>query len=134
MQGKIYIGMIMAAGVFVGVSETDKKLNYIPTEAIVTSVKVDCSVENSRGKIVEKKTDKKAYMDCDMAPLAAAEFGYDESDIKKRIQFKYKFKSPVDRSLQFGSYTGTGKETEYQNGTKFEVYAHKESPEKSRVH
>jgi hypothetical protein len=109
-------------------------MNYIPTEAIVTSVEIDCSVENSRGKIVEKKTDKKAYMDCEMAPLAAAEFGYDESDIKKRIQFKYKFKSPVDGSLQFGSYTGTGKETAYKNGTKFEVYAHKETPEKSRVH
>jgi hypothetical protein len=133
MQGKIYIGMFMAAGVVYGTSQLDKKMNYIPTEAIVTSVKIDCSVENSKGKIVEKKTDKKAYMDCEMAPMAAAEFGYDDSDIKKRIQLKYAFKSPVDGSKQVGEYTGTGKEINYKNGTKFEVFAHKTEAPKSRV-
>jgi hypothetical protein len=133
MQGKIYLGIIAAIGVSVGVSEADKSMNYIPTEATVTSTEIDCFVENSKSKIVEKDTDELAYMDCAMAPLAAAEFGHHERDIQKRIQFKYTFKSPVDGSLQFGNYTGTGDEVKYKTGTKFEVFAHKTETKKSRI-
>ena len=93
------VGLIATA---VGVSQADKTMNYIETDAVVTSANIDCYVKAGKRKLVEKKTDKLAYMDCELAPYAAKEFGYDESDVHQRTKLTYKFKSPVDGSSSKG--------------------------------
>lgn len=119
-----------AVGTLYGVSMADRTMNYIPTEATVVTADVDCYVKNSSGQLVDKTTEKRAYMDCEFAPLAAEMHGYSKSDIHKRTKFTYSFVSPVDGSKQKGQH-----ETEYAQydvGQKFTIYAHKEEAGRSR--
>ena len=135
MQIKSLLLVVGGIAVFAAVSETDKRMNYVETDAVVTSATYDCFVRNGKKRLVEKKTDELAYMDCDVAPYAAQEFGYEKSDVHKRISMVYRYNSPVDGSRQLGEYKGTGAaEVAYKKGTHFTVYAHKEDPAKSRLH
>ena len=122
------VGLIATAA---AVSQADKTMNYIETDAVVTSANIDCYIKAGKRKLVEKKTDKMAYMDCDLAPFAAKEFNYDETDIHRRTKLTYKFKSPVDGSSQKGDhvdeYSG-----DYKVGKKIKIYAHKTEPSKTR--
>lgn len=134
MQIKAMLVVVGGLAVFAAVSETDKRMNYVEAEAVVTSASFDCYVRSGKKSLVEKKTDKLAYMDCDIAPYAAEEFGYSKSDVHKRITMVYRYVSPVDGSRQLGEYKGTGSdEVRYRKGTRFTVYAHKEDPAKSRL-
>ncbi len=123
--------MVGVVAVGFGVSQADKTMNYVETDAFVTSAKVDCFVKAGKKELVEKKTNRLAYMDCDMAPYAAKEFGYNEFDIHQRTTLAYKFKSPVDGSSQKGdhvdNYSGS-----YKVGQKIKIYAHKSEPGKTR--
>jgi hypothetical protein len=125
------LGVVGLIAVAVGISEGDKRLNYVQTDATVTSAKIDCYVKSSKKELVEKTTNKRAYMDCDMAPYAAKEFGYSESDISKRTKLTFKFKSPVDGSQQKGDHTDEYSGN-YKVGQKIQIYAHKSEPAKSR--
>lgn len=125
------LGVVGVIAVAAGVSQADKTMNYVETDAFVTSAKVDCYVKAGKKELVEKKTNKLAYMDCDMAPYAAEEFGYDKSDIHQRTKLTYKFNSPVDGSSQKGDHVDnySGK---YKVGQKIKIYAHKSEPGKTR--
>ena len=128
--GKVPLIVIGAMGTLYGVSMADRSINYIETDAIVTKAEVDCFVKSGRSHIESKATKKMAYMDCEMAPLAAAEFGYKNSDIGKRTKFSYTYLSPVDGSHQKGEHESQN--TQYKTGQKFKIYAHKENPGESR--
>jgi hypothetical protein len=130
---KIYGAMIAVGAVAVGVSEADKTMNYIPTDAVVKSAKVECFVKSGKKYLAEKATDRMAYMDCDFAPYAAEKFGYAKSAVQERVQFTYSYKSPVDGSTQSGKYESEGSSLKYRNGTRFKIFAHKTEAGKSRV-
>lgn len=129
--GKGQLFAIGAIAVGVGVSQADKSMNYIEVEATVTKSIVDCYIENSSGRLVEKDSEKLAYMDCDQAPAAAAQFDYSKSDIKTRSQYEFTYVSPVDGSKQKGA--DTNKYAEIKTGQKIKVFAHKTEPGKSRM-
>ncbi len=130
---KVYGGMALIGVAAVGISETDKSMNYIETEAVVTAAEVDCFVKSSKGKIVEKKSDKMAYMDCKIAPLAAVQFGYSEKDVQQRVKFEYRFTSPVDGKTYTDKHEDEYNADRYQKGKKFKLFAHKEEPSKNRI-
>lgn len=130
---KMYGALMVVGAVAVGVSEADKTMNYVPTDAVVKSAKVDCYIKSGKRFVAEKATNKMAYIDCDMAPFAAKEFDHEESAIKERVQITYSYKSPVDGSMQTGEYESKDSGVKYRAGTKFKVFAHKEEPGKSRV-
>ena len=68
----LLLGGVFLAGVGVMFYQAvDIKANYTKVNAQITSVEVDCYVQNGKRKIVEKKTDDLAYMDCALAPIAA---------------------------------------------------------------
>jgi hypothetical protein len=121
------IGLIAAA---VGVSEVDKTMNYIQVEAVVTKADVDCFIKAGNESVVEKKNNSLAYMDCEMAPYAAKEYGFKETDISKRTKLAFSYVSPVDGSKQKGTHTQ--EHAEYKVGQKIKIYAHKEEPGKNR--
>ena len=125
------LGIVGVIATVVGVSQADKTMNYIETDAIVTSADIDCYVKSGKRKLVEKKTDKMAYMDCKLAPYAAKEFGYDESDVRHRTKLTYKFSSPVDGSSQKGEHVDENS-GDYKVGKKIKIYAHKSEPGKNR--
>jgi hypothetical protein len=113
------------------VSEGDKKLNYIETDAVVTSAKVDCFVKNGKNYVESKSTKQMAYMDCEMAPYAAAEFGFKDTDISKHTKLAFTYKSPVDGSKQTGEKEDDY--IQYKIGQKIKIYAHKSDPKKMRL-
>ena len=121
------IGLISAAA---GVSQIDKSMNYVEVDAVVTKAAIDCFIKSGNESVVKKDTDKLAYMDCDMAPFAAKEYGFKETDISRRTTFSYSYVSPVDGSKHKGEHT---KEyAAYKVGQKVKLYAHKEDPAKMR--
>jgi predicted ferric reductase len=124
-------GVIGLIATVAAVSQVDKTMNYIETDATVTSAKIDCYVKSGKRKLVEKKTDQMAYMDCQLAPFAAKEFGYKESDVHERAKLTFKFKSPVDGSQQKGDHTDNYSGS-YKVGQKIKIYAHKSEPGTSR--
>lgn len=128
-----YVGILGAGAVAVGVNQADLKMNYVETDATVTASKLECYIENSKSKIVEKDTGKKAYMDCKLAPLVAAAHDHDESDIHRIVRFEYRYLSPADGSSQKGKGSRTKAVDDYKIGRTVQIYAHKEEPGKSRV-
>jgi hypothetical protein len=128
-HAKLAVVGFIAVGV--AVSEGDKRLNYVVTDATVTSASVDCYIKASKKELVEKDTNQRAYMDCDLAPMTAEHFGYDKTDIHKRTQLAFKFKSPVDGSQQKGEHTDE-QSGNYKIGQTIKVYAHKSEPGKTR--
>ena len=111
----------------------DLEKNYLKVDATIKEVKIDCYVENARSKIVEKETDDIAYMDCALAPFAAEKYGYRESDIHKRAQVVYQYKSPVDRNFYRGEFTRKDDVEAYAKGATINIFAHKEDPSKSKT-
>ncbi len=121
------IGLIAAA---VGVSQIDKSMNYVEVDAVVTKAAVDCFIKSGNESVVKKDTDKLAYMDCEMAPFAAKEYGFKETDISKRTQYSVSYVSPVDGKKHKGDHTKDY--VAYKVGEKVKVYAHKEDASKMR--
>jgi hypothetical protein len=130
---KMYGAMMVVGAVAVGVSEADKTMNYVEADAVVKTATVECYIESGKRFVAEKATNRMAYMDCDMAPFAAKEFDHEESAIKERVTFTYRYKSPVDGSMQTGEYEAKNAGIKYRSGTKFKVLAHKTELGKSRV-
>ena len=131
LVGKGQLFAVGAIAVGVGVSQADKAMNYTEVQATVTKSIVDCYVKNGKDFIAKKGTDDMAYMDCEMAPYAAEEFGFKKDDIKKRSQYEFTYVSPVDGSKQKGADTNEYAEVKY--GQKIKVFAHKTEPGKSRM-
>ncbi len=121
------IGVIAAA---IGVSEVDKTMNYTQVDALVTKAEVDCFIKSGNESVVKKDTEELAYMDCAIAPFAAAEYGFKDEDISKRTKLAFSYTSPVDGSKQKGTHTQ--EHAEYKVGQKIKIYAHKEEPGKNR--
>ena len=111
----------------------DLKKNYTQVTATIRSVEVDCFVRNGSDKIVKKDTDELAYMDCQMAPFAAKQFGFDEDDVKQRAKVRYEYMSPIDGNYYTGEFTRNNNVEDYADGKEISVFAHKEKPEKSRT-
>ena len=119
-------------GLFAVVDQTDKAMNYTEVEGTITELVVDCYLENDDHKLVDKETDKMAYMDCEMAPFAAARFGYEEKDIKRRASVTYAYVSPVDQQTHTGDYSTKHYHQNYEEDMPVTVFAHKKDPAKSR--
>ena len=126
------MGAMLAVGV--GVSQADKSMNYTPVDATVTASVVDCYVKSNKTQLVERGSEDRAYMGCDVAPMAAAVHGYDASDVHVRVKFEYEFVSPIDGSVQTGDGSREGSAAAEYNaeGKVFTIYAHKEDPAKRR--
>ena len=125
------LAVIGGIGVYAAVSFADREMNYVETEAVVTAATADCFVESGKRELVEKATNKRAYMDCDMAPLAAQLHDFKESDVKRRTKLKFKYVSAADGSRQTGEHTDEGR-TAYKVGQKIRIYTHKSEPETMR--
>ena len=120
------IAVIGAAGVYAAVSFADRGLNYAETEAVVTAAAVDCFVKNGKEELVQTGTSKRAYLDCDMAEIAATMHGFKESDVHKRTKLKFKYLSAADGSKQVGEHTD--EYGSYKVGQKINIYSHKSEP------
>lgn len=131
ITGKAQLFVVGAIAVGVGVSQADKAMNYTEVEAVVTKSIVDCYVKDGDNFLAQKSTDKMAYMDCELAPLAAEQFNYKKSAIHKRSQYEFAYVSPVDGSKQKGA--DTNDYAEIKVGQKIKIYAHKTEPGKSRM-
>ena len=130
---KTYAGLGAFVAVGAVVSQADKSMNYTPTSAVVTTSKIDCFVKDSKSQIIDKETGKLAYMDCDLAPIAAMMHDHDASDIQQRVKFKYAYYSPIDGSRQSGSKTKTDSSAgDFVKGYQFTIHAHKEELGKTR--
>lgn len=122
--------MMMGGGIIYAGSMADRKMNYVETEATITEAKVDCFVKNGKSKLVERSTDKLAYMACDEAEVAARVHGYPSSAVQERYKLKFSYVSAADGSRQNGSYeTEYG---EYKRGQKIKIYSHKTEPKTMR--
>ncbi len=131
ITGKAQLFVIGAIAVGVGVSQADKTMNYIEVEAVVTKSIVDCYVKSGNDFIAKKGTDDMAYMNCEMAPYAAEQFGFKKEAIQKRSQYEFAYVSPVDGSKQKGA--DNNEHAEIKSGQKIKIYAHKKEPGKSRM-
>jgi hypothetical protein len=124
------VAVVGAIGVYAAVSYADRGMNYVETEAVVTAAAIDCFVKNGKRELVQKDTSKLAYMECDMATVAAPMHGFKESDIHKRTKLTFKYLSAADGSKQTGEHT---KEYgSYKVGQKIKIYSHKSEPETMR--
>jgi hypothetical protein len=132
MRLAFFGALVIGGGIFYTVSMVDRGLHYTQIKAQVTSATVDCYVESGRSNIVKKGTKELAYMDCEMAPFAAKEFGFSESAIKKRAKLKFSFKSPADGSTQYGEHEVSDAGVDYKYGQTVMVYGHKSEPKKYR--
>lgn len=133
MQLKLAMLILGGVGVAFGASMADRSMNYTKVSGTIQSAELDCFVENSSGKLVEKDSDSKAYMDCAIAPAIAVQFGYSESDVKQRAKFTYQYTSPVDGSVQVKENSRVTNVAAYSKGATLTVYAHNEDPAKSRL-
>ena len=130
-MSKLQLGIVGVIAAAVAVSQADKAINYTEVDAVVTKSVVDCYVKDGKKYLESKATNKMAYMDCEMAPLAAAQFGYPKEAVHKRSQFEFTYVSPVDGSKQKGADTNEYAEIKY--GQKIKIFAHKKEPGKSRM-
>jgi len=111
----------------------DLKANYTLVEAEITDVAVQCYIERSKKKVVQKDTNDLAYMDCSVAPLVAEQHGFDDADIKQRASVTYSYRSPVDDEVYSGTYARKGEVEALVPGKTIHVHAHKVEPDKSRT-
>lgn len=131
-QLKMYGVLILGGLGFYGYTELDKSMNYVETDAYVSQVSVDCFIKDSNSEVVEKATNKLAYMDCEIAPLVAPMHGHDKSDIQRRYKMEYVYVSPVDGKRHKKSVTRTShQEDKYKKDMNIMVLAHKEEAGKS---
>ncbi len=112
---------------------SDLKENYTRVDATIQTAKVDCFIKKYKKKLVDKTTGQLAYMDCDVAPMAAKHFGYSESDIQKRVTVKYEYESPVDGNYYTGEFTRKSDVESYASGVEIKVYAHKKIADKAKT-
>jgi hypothetical protein len=123
---------VLGVGVMYTVSMVDRGLHYTQVKAQVTSAAVDCYVESGRSNIVKKGTKQLAYMDCQMAPFAAKEFGFSASAVKKRAKLKFTYKSPADGSTQSGEHEVSDADVNYKSGQSIDIYGHTSTAKKYR--
>jgi hypothetical protein len=133
------IGMGRLAGLafvgVVGVGVTiDRGMNYTKTEGVITATATDCYVEGKDREIVNRTTNKRAYMPCEEAPLAAEAFGYAPSDVHFRTKISYDYVSPIDRKTYSGHYEANNATSadSYKIGARYKILAHKKEPNKSQ--
>lgn len=136
-MGPQSMGVLGVAGLFaaaVAYVSIDRSLNYVDTKAEVDSVKIDCFIKSGKKSVVQKDTSALAYMDCDMAPAVAAQFGHDASAIKVRASIEYTYKSPVDGAYHTGKYADSGAaKDKYTVGQSLQIKAHVKDAGKSIV-
>lgn len=129
------LGSLFAIGAVAtisGVSFADREMNYAETPAVVTAAEVDCYVRARKRELIDKTTNELAYMDCDLAPIAAKMHGFSEADVSKRTKLKFRYVSVADGSKQVGEYEDKGRT--YKVGQKITVYSHKTEPQSVRVY
>jgi hypothetical protein len=128
----------LAAFAFVGVVGVgvtiDRGMNYTKTEGVISATETDCYVKANRREIVDKTTNKRAYMPCEEAPLAAEAFGYSASDVRYRTKISFDYVSPVDSKTYTGHYNADNATSadSYKIGERYKVLAHKNKPSKSQ--
>lgn len=131
-QLKMYGVMALAGLGFYGFTELDKSMNYIETDAYIAQVTVDCFIKDSNSEVVEKATNKLAYMDCGIAPMVAPMHDHDASDIQRRYKMEYVYVSPVDGKRHTKTITKTShQEGKFKKDMDIKILAHKEEADKS---
>lgn len=133
IYGAVLGGVVIIGGGAMFNQASDLKKNYTLVDAMVMSVEFDCFIREGKKKVVYKDTNKLAYMPCEIAPLAAAQHGFEDDAITKRATIEYRYESPVDGRRYTGTYERSGKVDHYERGLDIKVHAHKSEPEKSRT-
>jgi len=128
LYGIIALGL---AGAYTA-QQANKSMNYIETSATIKSVDFECTVEAYKRKLVNKETNKLAYMDCDLAKYAAEHHGYSKSSVKTHANLTYNWVSPADGSSQSKTHrTKVSDKNDYWQGQKINIFAHKSEPSKN---
>jgi hypothetical protein len=118
------LGVFGLVGAVVVYHQIDLKVNYTDVEAVVTVDKTDCFVEHGKEYLSVKGKKEMAYIDCDLAKLVVTKYGFTVDDIKKRQMLSYKYKSPVDGSMQTGTHTDKYGNGQFKTGQKVKIHAH----------
>ena len=138
MFRKLAISALALGCVFVFVTINDygdaKELeqNYKLVDATITTVSIDCFIKKREEKVIEKKSGDLAYVSCQLAPLVAAQHGFDTEDIQERATITYRYTSPVDHRSYTGTFKSVRDVTSYKTHNVISVYAHKSNPKISR--
>jgi hypothetical protein len=119
-------------GVLFIVIQIDRATNYTKINGQITELATDCFVKRGKESIVEKNGRGLAYMDCDLAPLAAIRFNMSESDVKKRTKITYSYTSPLDQQTYTETYSDEPSNKEYRVGEFYTVLASKKKADLSK--
>ncbi|MEM7494317.1 MAG: hypothetical protein AAF296_13135 [Pseudomonadota bacterium] len=130
---KLNAAILGSLAVGVAFSQADKAANYQKDEAEIIQAEFDCFVAKGNRHIVERDSETRAYMDCDLAPLAAMMHDFKPEDITTRTKAIYQYVSAIDGQTYTKNFTKSGfQQADYAVGSKIQVYLHKTKPEKSR--
>jgi hypothetical protein len=129
LRAKLSAGCLAGLGIWISV---DTAVNYTKTDAVVTAVEIDCSIQAYKREVVERGSSSRAYMPCDLAPDVAKEFGYSASDIKKRHKVSYRYVSPVDKQAHTGEYNHESNSDVFRVGEIYGIQAHKKKADTSQ--
>ena len=134
LQIKAIGAFAVFGAVIFGFDRHDLSTNYTPANARITKASTDCYVEKRKSKLVDRETGELAYMDCDLAPIAAEMHGYSDHHIKRRTEVRFVYVSPVDGKRHEGEWTDRNAEVdEYRRGGTLPMHAHNEKADKYRV-
>ena len=140
MAMKLVVPTVLAG--LVAVAFAKRENHFVETTGEVTSVKTECYIEGRKKRVVEKDTNKLAYMDCEFAPAVAEKFGHAKGDIGVRAKVSYEYKSPADGQWHNGQYSYTFRQADehaskaaerFSVGQSIKVSAHGKDAAKSRV-
>jgi hypothetical protein len=123
---------LVGIGVLAIVIQVDRATNYTKVNGQITDLATDCYVKSGKTRIAEKDGGGLAYMDCDLAPLAAVRFNMSEKDVKKRTKITYSYNSPLDNKSYTDSYTDEPSFQEFKVGEVYTVLASKKKPDLSK--
>jgi hypothetical protein len=126
------IAALAGIGVLAIVIQIDRATNYTKTNGQITELSTDCYVKRGKSSVVEKDGGGLAYMDCDLAPLAAIKFNMSEQDVKKRTKITYSYTSPLDQKTYFETYTDEPANQDFKVGEVYTVLASKKKPDLSK--
>jgi hypothetical protein len=135
--GRLMSGLISRAIAVVivmalaGIGMIYRATSFDVTDAVITSVETDCFIKDSNAELKKNSTNERAYMDCDIAPLAAAEFKFSASAIQKRSKVTYRYVSPVDKKEHVDATTFDSTNQNFRTGEVYAVLAHKGKADKT---
>lgn len=109
----------------------DRATNYTKVSGVVEKIDDICTVESSKGKLVDRETEELKYFDCEIAAVIAPMRGFSKHNINKHQNVIFSYVSPIDSSKYSGSRVIKFYDNEeYEVGKETAVYASNTEPSK----